>query len=116
MVDRHNVRVLECGGGLRFAAKASDCIGIARGVRWKKLDGDAAPQGRVLGHVHLAHAALAEPRDDAIRINGSSNHLPLDYRPGGELTSVVEPPWRPRKRNALQPSLAAGHFRFHRGS
>ncbi len=74
-----DVRVVEGGEHLRFAAEAREPIRIARDGRDQNLDGHVAIELRVAGAIDLAHAAGAEQRDDVI---------------GAELRAGIERHWK----------------------
>ena len=57
---------LSDGQKLRLAAEAGQPLGILRHLGGEHLEGDLAPELRVGGAVHLAHAAGAERGGDAV--------------------------------------------------
>ena len=66
LVDLADEGMIERGGGQRLAAQplARHRVGLDRGRQ--HLHGDAALEPRVFGEKHLAHAAGAERREDAV--------------------------------------------------
>ena len=73
-VDRDDARVVESGDGARFAFEAGAAIGIVGGIVRQHLERDLASELRVLGKVHLAHAAGAECAEDPIVRDGLPEH------------------------------------------
>jgi hypothetical protein len=65
VVDRHDVRVVQRGCGLRFALKTAAGSSVGQ-VVGQKLDGDRPIQLRVARAVDDAHAALAELAFDTV--------------------------------------------------
>ena len=51
---------------LRLALEAREALGVLRERGGQRLDRDVAPEPRVAGAIHLAHAARAERRDDLV--------------------------------------------------
>jgi hypothetical protein len=81
VMDREDVRMVERGCRARFLLEAGDPIRRGQ-VGREYLDGDRAPQPRVLGTVHLAHAARAEKRLQDVRTQlsaGGQWHDDADY-------------------------------------
>jgi hypothetical protein len=66
VVNRADIRVIERGGGLRFALKASERAGIGADIFRKKFQSDVATEARVFGSVNDSHAAAAEAFKNAI--------------------------------------------------
>ena len=66
VVDGADVGVVErrCGAGL--ALKTAQRLGITRQFSRDELERNGTVQAQILGLVHHAHAAAAEPRDDAV--------------------------------------------------
>jgi hypothetical protein len=62
--DRHDVRVLQAGGGARLALEAGEGVLAGQERGGHGLERDLALEDRVLGQVHLAHGAVAELRLD----------------------------------------------------
>src|SRR5262249_18156104 len=73
--DRADVRVLERGGGPRFAAQPLEGLGVTPELVRQELERDAAAELQVLGLVDDAHAAAAQRREDAIVRNRLADHL-----------------------------------------
>jgi hypothetical protein len=69
---------------LRFALESSDTLWIGDEMFRQDLDGDVAPQTRVVGTINLTHAPGANCRQDFIRTQtGSVGQLQwrvLQYR------------------------------------
>ena len=66
LVDRDDVRMIECGGGLRFLDKATATLLVVQPVGRQHLDGDFTTEPRVPGAIHLAHPPSAERREDFV--------------------------------------------------
>ena len=66
LVDLADEGMIERGGGERLAPQPLARDGVRLGRGRQQLDGDAALEARVLGEKHLAHAAGAERREDAV--------------------------------------------------
>jgi hypothetical protein len=59
-VDRHDVRMLDLGGGRGFAAEADDEIAAAGQLRRQHLDRHIAVQVGVVTLIHIPHPATAQ--------------------------------------------------------
>ena len=67
LVDRHDVRVVEGGGGARLLLEAGEPFRVRAGGAAEHLDRDRASQGEVPRAVDLTHAARAElPLEDLV--------------------------------------------------
>ena len=71
VVDRENMRMIQCRGHLRFALKAPPRVRVEQLAR-KELDGHRSIEPRVRRAVHHAHAAGAENAVDAVAADGGS--------------------------------------------
>ncbi len=60
--------------GLRLAQEALLGLGVVQQVRRQELQRHRALERRVLGLVHLAHAALAQLLDDAVVADRLADH------------------------------------------
>ena len=65
-VDMRDVRMVERRQHLRFALEPREPFGIGGEQIRQDFDGDVAIELRVAGAVDLAHAALADQRDDFV--------------------------------------------------
>ncbi len=74
LVDDGDVRMLECGGGLRFLHEPALAIGVGHQLRRQDLEGDLAVQPHVDGAVDDPHAAAADFVDDTVVREGATNH------------------------------------------
>ena len=70
VVNRADVRVVECGRGLSFALKAGECLRVTANFIRQELEGDEAVQPRVLSLIDHAHPATAELLDDEVMRDG----------------------------------------------
>ena len=59
-MERHDVRMVECRNGSRFALESGQTLRIAGHRRREHFEGDRAPELRVDRAIHLAHSAGAE--------------------------------------------------------
>jgi hypothetical protein len=57
---------------LRLAFEPGEPIGVTRHRRQQHLDGDVSLQSRIVGPVHLSHAARPQPGDDFVGADASS--------------------------------------------
>jgi hypothetical protein len=67
VVNRNNIRVIECGYGARFALETTATLGAVGITQAENLDGDVTVQPRIEGAINLAHAACTERGPDLIR-------------------------------------------------
>jgi hypothetical protein len=67
LVDGEDVRVLDASERPGLAFEAGQPIGIPRHRIGQHLHGHVAVQALIAGAVHLAHAALADLRENAVR-------------------------------------------------
>ena len=74
IVDGANIRMIEGGGGVRFAAETLERLAIFGHFFGKEFQGDGAVQAGVFGFVDHAHAATAEFFENAVVRNGLANH------------------------------------------
>jgi hypothetical protein len=65
VMDRANVRMVQCRCGPGFALKAFERLGIFGDVIGKKFQRDEATELGVLGFVHDSHAAATKLLNDA---------------------------------------------------
>ena len=73
-IDGADIRVIERGGGARFAAKSFEGLRILRDIFGKKFEGDETAEVCVFGFVDDAHAATTEFFDDAVVGNCVAEH------------------------------------------
>jgi len=66
VVDRGDVGMVQDSRGPSFVLEAAESIRIARKRRGQHLDGDFAPQPRILRAIDLPHPARAKRRDDLV--------------------------------------------------
>ena len=71
-VDLCDVRMVERGEDLSFAAETGDALGIVRERGRQDLQRHVTSELRVLGAVDLAHAAAAYERDDFVGAEASA--------------------------------------------
>jgi hypothetical protein len=73
VVDGGDVRVAELGDGACLSQEAGAVVVLVL-PRVRNLDGDAAAEQGVLGHVDHTHASLADLAEDAVVRNGLADH------------------------------------------
>ena len=66
--------MVQRGEQLRLALEARDPIRIGRERFLKDLDGDLAVEPRIVGAVHLAHAAFAQLGHDLVGAEFAADH------------------------------------------
>ena len=86
VVNGADVRVCERRGGARLALKPLHGVRVRRELAGQELQRDATPEPLVVGRIHHAHAAAAQPFDDAVVRNRPAHHesggmLPERRRP-----------------------------------
>jgi len=75
--DGDDVRVVERGEGLGLALEAREPIGVARHVGGQHLERHLAPELRVDGAIHLAHAACPDGSGNPVVGEGlADQHVP----------------------------------------
>ena len=65
VVDREDVGMVQCAGGLRLVGEPLASCRISSGAR-KYFDGHIALQPWIAGAIHVAHAAGAQQADDVV--------------------------------------------------
>src|SRR5438552_2615861 len=68
-VDRRDIVMAQRGQCLRLALKSGDTLRIGGEGGGQNFDRDLAAENVVPGAIHLAHAALAEQRQDLVGAN-----------------------------------------------
>jgi hypothetical protein len=112
VVDRADVRVLQCCHGLRFALEPLASSSRIAGMRHQQFDGHVSGKSLVTGPVDLAHATRSDGGDDLVRAEpGASLHADVEYqctmRPDG--AELQELPFvSPREAEALQAVFSGG--------
>ena len=76
-VDRADVRMVERGGGARFAAEPLHRGVVLREVFGEELERDAAAEAGVFRLVDDTHASAAELAQDAVVRNRLVDHVPI---------------------------------------
>ena len=74
LVDSADIRVVQSGGGARFALKTVEREGIFFRLRRQELERYVAAQVDVLGFVDNAHPSAAQLREDAVVRDGLADH------------------------------------------
>ena len=75
VVNRADIRMIERGGGLRFALEAREGARVGADIFGKEFQRDAAMEAIVFGFVDDAHAAGAEAFGDAVVREGFADEL-----------------------------------------
>jgi len=65
-VDVNDVRMIEPGGGLGFAAEAGDFLRTGKAPGVNQLEGDDAVETELAGAIYLAHAAVAKEFEEFV--------------------------------------------------
>ena len=74
VVNRADVRMVECRGGAGFPSEAFQHEGVSGNVIRQELERHKASQFGVLGLVDHAHPPIAELLDDPVACNGLADH------------------------------------------
>ncbi len=72
LINRDNVRVIECGRGTSFHLKAGHGFGLRMMLQQNGLDCDFTAEARVPGAINLAHAAGTELLEDFVGAEASA--------------------------------------------
>src|ERR1044072_359344 len=80
LVDRDDVRMIECGSGARLLFEASQAIFVGRERSGQEFQCDFATEAFVFREINLAHSATTDERDHLIGTEGL---------PGRELCSFI---------------------------
>ena len=75
VVDDEDVRMIERRGGSRLGVEPAQTIGVGGDLRRQQLQRDRTIELRIVRAIDLAHAAGADPRDDAIAADGAADQL-----------------------------------------
>ena len=67
VVDREEVGMIEHPRGARFLFEAQQTLAVADGDVGQDLDRHVAPEARVPGAIHHAHAAFTDNSSDLVR-------------------------------------------------
>ena len=78
-VDRYDVGVAQCRHGARFLFEAAEPLGVRTKSSGQDLDGDVAAEARIVGSIHLTHAAGAEQRHDFVGAEARAGGLILQH-------------------------------------
>src|ERR1700733_8618515 len=70
IVNRANVRMIECGGGFGFTPEALESVFVVGEIVGEKFQGDGPAESRVFGFVNHTHTAATKHFEDAIVGNG----------------------------------------------
>jgi len=89
VVDRADARMVQCGRGQRFAAKALQCLRILRHAVGQELQRDRALQPRIGRLVDDTHSSSTEFLQDAKVRNGPVNHDWASVAATGDSTQRV---------------------------
>ena len=71
-VDLRDVRMIQRGEDLRFAAEAGQAFGVVGDTGEEHLDGDVALELGVARAVHLAHSTAPDEGQDFVRAESSA--------------------------------------------
>jgi hypothetical protein len=114
VVDRADARVVERRRRARLPAQPLERHRVGAQLGRQELQGDLATEPLVLGPIHHAHAARAQPRQDAVMRNGLSLHrrLPLGepgtvgIGTGGQRASATVRPAAPQPERSRRRSAS----------
>jgi hypothetical protein len=87
-VDRADIQMIQCRGGLGFALKAAEGLRVFRYLVGQELEGNKPAELNIFGLVHHTHPATAELLDDAVVRDGLADHAQAYY--GGRLGKSVK--------------------------
>ena len=73
VVERKDVGMVDRRNRARFALEACERVRVGGESTRQNLDGDVAAEPRVVGSVHLSHAAGANRRDNLVRAEARAN-------------------------------------------
>jgi len=74
LVDRADVRMIQCRGSFGFALKTGECLRVFGYVVGQELKGDEATEFNILSFVDHSHAATAQLVNDAVMRDGLADH------------------------------------------
>ena len=74
VINRADIRVIQCGRSLRLALKAGERLCVSGNFIGKELESDEAMQSRVLSLVDHPHPAAAQLLNDAVVRDGLADH------------------------------------------
>ena len=77
VVNRVNVRVVECRSGFSLALETFQQLRIIGQISWKKFQGDRTVQARVLRLVDHTHTPASEFFQNPVMRDGLANHEEL---------------------------------------
>ena len=80
-VDRADVRMIQCRGGLGFALKSAEGLRVFGYVVGQELEGHKATEFDILGLVDHTHPTAAEFFDNAVMRDGLADHWRQILRP-----------------------------------
>ena len=75
VVDDEDIRMIERRGGSRLGVKPAQSVGVGGDLRRQQLQCDGTIELGIVGAINLAHAAGADPRNDAIAAHGETGQL-----------------------------------------
>jgi len=75
VMNRANVRVVQCRCSLGFALKTGESLRVTGNFFRQEFEGDEAMQPRILGLIHNAHSPATELFNNAVVRDGLADHL-----------------------------------------
>jgi len=89
VVNGADVRMIERGGGPRFAAETLECLCVQSQIFGKKFQGHETGEAGIFGFVDYTHPSSAEFLEDAVMRNGLSEHGAGVWYAGRESKSMT---------------------------
>ena len=111
VVDRADVRVIQCGGRARLELEPIHGVGIVREFVMDELQRNGTAEANVFGSVDDAHAAFAQSTDDSIVRNRPSKHespVPTERKTGFPIIPRLY--GGAAQHQAVNPALRDGYF------
>src|SRR5579864_1345902 len=76
LINRADVRMIQCGSGARLSPEAFQGMRVLRQVFGKKLDGHEASKFKIFGLEHDTHAAATDFLHNPVMRDGLTDHFP----------------------------------------
>ena len=93
VIDRADIRMIQCGCGLRLALETGQGLSVSGNLLRQELQGDETMEPGVFGLVDHTHPAAAQPFDDAVMRDGLAEHWTTGERsPWAAMLSAQCPP------------------------
>ena len=86
-MDRTNIRMVQRGSGLRFAAESFERFRSCNQIIWKKFQRDMAFEVDVFRFIHHTHSSATQLVQNAIVRNGLADHC-KDFNAKAQMREV----------------------------